>query len=89
MTPVASGGELVEAGKRDEKAATFWCNSTKSYRIDSCNKSIANGQISQISRNLALVHPASGVSTLSIFRSVYNVDFHRDKKLEQISGIKI
>ena len=54
MTLVASGGVLVEAGQRDQIAATFSCNSTKSYRIVSCNKPIATGQISQLSRNLAL-----------------------------------
>ena len=45
VTLVASGGVLVETGQRDQIVATFWCNSTKSYRIDSCNKSIATGQI--------------------------------------------
>ena len=51
MTLVASGGVLVKAGQRDQLAATFSCNNTKSYRIVSCNKSIAAGHISQLSRN--------------------------------------
>ena len=51
MTPVASGGVLVEVGQRDHLSATFSCKSTKSYRIVSCNKSIATEQISQLSRN--------------------------------------
>ena len=41
VTLVASGGVLVEAGQRDQLSATFSCNSTKSYQIVSCNKSIA------------------------------------------------
>ena len=41
-----SSGVLVEAGQQDNLSAKVSCNSTKSCRIDSCNKSIATGQIS-------------------------------------------
>ena len=44
----------MEAGQRDKLATTISSNSTKSYRIDSCNKSIATGQIPQLSRNRAM-----------------------------------
>ena len=53
VTLVAPSGVLVEPGQRDKLAATISCNSTQSYRIISCNKSIATGQISQRSRNRA------------------------------------
>ena len=48
---MASSGVLVEPGQRDKLAAMISCNSMKSYWIDSCNKSITTGQISQLSRN--------------------------------------
>ena len=41
MTLVASIGVLMKPSQQDKIASTFFCNSMKSYWIDSCNKSIA------------------------------------------------
>ena len=53
VTLVASSVISMEPGQRDKLAANFSCNSTKSYRIISYNKSIATGQLlSNLARRL-------------------------------------
>ena len=45
----------MEVGQRDQLSVTFLSNSTKHYRIVSCNKSKATGQIS-IFEKLGIYH---------------------------------
>ena len=63
---MASGGVLVEAGKRDQLSATFFRNSTKSYRIVNCKgafiqKATGNGNATET------VVPLSEQMELNVF----------------------
>ena len=62
---MATSGVLAELDQRDKLAAAISCNSTKIYRIVSCNKSIATAQKNDIFEDLNLLRTHTCIVALT------------------------